>query len=102
MAITQSKNWPCGYMACKNHKFTLEEDGTPKTVNDLQHGRYVRIKTHYTTHPNYEYAYSSDEGWIYFDVKSENEKQLWKIHKNGAKVAFESKMWPGNYIGTYF
>ena len=102
MNVTTAKNWPCGQVRGKSHKFSiLDSAGNPKELTSLKDGEFVKIKTHNTTFANYEYAYSSDKGWIYFDLFSSNEKQCWKLHKDGDKVAFENAYWPGYWIGIH-
>lgn len=101
MAVKEEKNWPCGHMASKWNKFTIcDADGETNQLSNLVDGQMVKIKTHYTMHSNYEWAYASDAGWIYFDLFNSNEKQVWKLHKNGDKLAFENSYWPGYYLGT--
>ena len=38
-------------------------------------------------------------GWIYFDKKSGNTKQLWYVYKNGNKVAFENCEYSNHWLG---
>ena len=38
-------------------------------------------------------------GWIYFDKKSGNTKQLWYVYKNGNKVAFENCEYSNYWLG---
>jgi len=101
MAVKEDANWPCAFMDNKWNKFTVcDNDGEPNAKGDLDDGQYCKIKTHYTMHTNYEWCYMTDAGWIYFDKFSNNEKQLWKVHKSGSQVCFESAEWPGYYLGT--
>lgn len=102
MNITSSKDWPCARLSGKGHTFSIvdTDDAEKNSLAELEHHSYYKIKTHNTTHSNYEYAYSSEEGWIYCDIFSNNEKQLWKLHKNGNQVAFENVYWPGSYLGA--
>ena len=41
-----------------------------------------------------------DIGWIYYDLFSSNEKQLWKCRINGEQASFEAIWWPGHYLGV--
>lgn len=106
MGVTESKNWPCGHIdhkwnVARGGPFTIcDQDGEANALGDLTNGQYCKIKTQYTMHSNYEWAYSSDEGWIYYDLFSSNEKQLWKLHKSGDWLAFECTKWPGWFLGT--
>ena len=40
------------------------------------------------------------KGYIYYD-DPENDKQKWKIHKDGSMLCFESVKWPEYYL-TYY
>jgi len=106
MGVTESSflgsNWPRANMSCDPYRFSITDlDGEPNdSISDLADGQTCKIKTHWTMHPNYEFAYSSESGWIYFDLQSYNEKQVWKLHKDGDRVAFENQEWPGWYLGV--
>ena len=41
-----------------------------------------------------------DIGWIYYDLFSFNEKQVWKARINGNTACFEAIWWPGHYLGV--
>ena len=41
-----------------------------------------------------------DIGWIYYDLFSFNEKQVWKARIDGNKACFEAIWWPGHYLGV--
>jgi len=101
----ERKNWPCGIMddeGCTpgRHLFVEVDEGTPNEFGDIEHESIVKIKTASTTHPGYEIMYMADSGWIYYDLFSFNEKQVWKARIDGNKACFEAIWWPGHYLGV--
>ena len=75
-----AKDWPCGTFG--NAK------GRPHRMNTwggepLKNNVFVRITTDDNTVAidNYNNMYSTDAGNIYYDLKSDNPKQKWKISK---------------------
>ena len=38
-------------------------------------------------------------GWIYFDKKSGDRKQLWYVYKKGNTVAFENRQYSNHWLG---
>nr|O18425.1 RecName: Full=Lysenin-related protein 2; Short=LRP-2; AltName: Full=Fetidin; AltName: Full=Hemolysin; AltName: Full=Lysenin-3; AltName: Full=efL3 [Eisenia fetida]AAB67727.1 hemolysin [Eisenia andrei]BAA21520.1 lysenin-related protein [Eisenia fetida] len=86
MTVVSRKSWPAATLGhSKLYKFVLYED---------MYG--FRIKTLNTMYSGYEYAYSSDQGGIYFDQGSDNPKQRWAINKSlplrhGDVVTFMNK-----------
>src|SRR6218665_1736441 len=86
MTVISRKSWPAATLGkSKLFKFVLYEDS-----------RGIRIKTLNTMYPGYEYAYSSDQGGIYFDQSSDNLKQRWSLSKalplrHGDIVTFMNK-----------
>ena len=71
MTVISRKSWPAATLGNSNlFKFVLFEDSSR-----------IRIKTLNTMYPGYEWAYSSDQGGIYFDESSDNPKQRWALSK---------------------
>jgi hypothetical protein len=94
MTVVNRKNWPAATLGHSNlFHFLLCEDS-----------RGIRIKTLNTMHSGYEWAYSSEQGGIYFDLdqrigdadNGDVNKQHWSISKaapfhHGDVVTFKNK-----------
>lgn len=104
MTVVSRKNWPAatlGHSALFH--FVLCEDS-----------RGIRIKTLNTMYPGYEWAYSSDQGGIYFDVDQrigdsrddDVNKQHWTISKaapfhHGDVVTFKNNQFNNSGLCYY-
>ena len=64
MGVTDAKNWPCAHLFDVSFEFSITDKDGKKIdkVDDLDDEQWVKIKTHDTMHPNYEWAYAADAG----------------------------------------
>jgi hypothetical protein len=60
-----SKRWPAGTLRdVPGQMLICDQDGEPKSLDDLKDRECCKIKTLNTTRENYEWAYSSDAGTL--------------------------------------
>lgn len=79
---SEAKNWPAGVLSSAPGAHRIQRTAGGKGA--IRSGDIVRLKGNVLgADRDYCYLYSSDKGWIYYDLKSSNEKQLWIIGKVG-------------------
>lgn len=99
-----SKGWPAGNTgsSAQRHWLVSDRDGRRTCLEELENNDVVRIQTESTTDSGHDMMYASKKGWIYYDVRSGNPKQRWKVKKNSnTNVVFENMYHRCYYLGTY-
>jgi len=81
---SEAKNWPAGVLSSSAGEHTIFNMSNPAQAA-VNSGDLVKLKGLVIGDcKDYCFMYSSKKGWIYYDLPSDNEKQLWIISKVGS------------------